>query len=109
MTMIAAGCLLLTAGLVAYIFTLPPQLESSPEKTRAVYLQERKEQVYENLRDLKFEYKAGKMPESDYQNMRTAMEEEAAAILAEMQSLERPFVPAPKINAKAGKLKGAKG
>jgi hypothetical protein len=88
MTIIAAACVLLTAGLITYVFVLPPEVESSPEKTRANYLHERKEQVYENLRDLNFEYKAGKMPEADYQNMRANMEEEAAAILAELETLE---------------------
>ena len=85
---IAAGCILLTAGLLAYVFILPPEVESGEEKTRASYLRERKEQVYENLRDLNFEHKAGKLPDADYRPMRAAMEEEAAAILAELETLE---------------------
>ena len=32
---------------------------SGAEKTRLAYLRERKEMVYENLRDLNFEYQAG--------------------------------------------------
>jgi flagellar basal body-associated protein FliL len=90
MTIIFAGCVILTAGLLAYMFTLPPEVETVEERTRVAYLRERKEQVYENLRDLNFEYKAGKLPEADYLTMRLAMEEEAAAILAEMENLERP-------------------
>ena len=35
-----------------------------PEKTRLAYLQERKEAVYENLRDLNFEHQAGKLPDA---------------------------------------------
>jgi hypothetical protein len=61
---------------------------SGPEKTRAAYLRERKEVVYENLRDLNFEHKAGKIPELDYQSMKNSLEEEAAAILAEISRLE---------------------
>jgi hypothetical protein len=53
-----------------------------------MYLRERKEVVYENLRDLNFEHNAGKVPESDYQSMRNSLEEEAAAILAEISRLE---------------------
>jgi hypothetical protein len=45
--------------------------------------------VYENLRDLNFEYKAGKFPETDYLAMRTSLENEAAAVLAEIEDLER--------------------
>jgi hypothetical protein len=61
---------------------------AGPEKTRVAYLHERKEVVYENLRDLNFEYKAGKVPEVDYQTMRNSLEDEAAAILAEITELE---------------------
>jgi hypothetical protein len=42
-----------------------------------------------NLRDLNFEYKAGKVPDVDYQSMRTSLEEEAAAIMAEIARLEQ--------------------
>jgi hypothetical protein len=45
--------------------------------------------VYENLRDLNFEYRAGKFPESDYVAMKNSLEEEAAAILAEIARLEQ--------------------
>jgi hypothetical protein len=86
--MIVAACVLLAAGLLAYVFHVPSQVEHSPEKTRLVYLRERKEVIYENLRDLNFEYKAGKFPEADYLAMRSNMEEEAAAVLAEIEMLE---------------------
>ena len=52
------------------------------------YLDERKEATYENLRDLNFEYKAGKLGEEDYAMQRAALEDEAAAILAEMDAIE---------------------
>lgn len=86
--MIAAACLLLTAGLLYYVFALPPLVERGPEKTRLAYLRERKEAVYENLRDLNFEYKAGKLSESDYQSLKVQLEDEAAALLAEIDRLE---------------------
>jgi hypothetical protein len=85
---VIAVCLLFTAAVVFYVFWLPGTLKLGPEKTRAAYLRERKEVVYENLRDLNFEYKAGKFPEADYQAMKNSLEEEAAAILAEIARLE---------------------
>ena len=85
---IIAVCLLFTAGIVFYVFYLPGTLKLGPEKTRVTYLRERKDVVYENLRDLNFEYKAGKFPEADYQAMKNSLEEEAAAILAEIARLE---------------------
>ena len=79
---------LFTVGCLYYVFYLPGRLYLGPEKTRLGYLRERKEAVYENLRDLNFEYKAGKFPESDYLAMKNSLEEEAAAILAEIARLE---------------------
>lgn len=81
-------CAVMTVVLFVYIFRVPPDLMKGAEKTRLAYLKERKEQVYENLRDLNFEYKAGKFPEGDYQQMRAALEDEAAALLAEIARLE---------------------
>ena len=86
---VLALCLAMSLGLFAYIFYLPSAVAAAPEKTRLSFLRERKETIYDNLRDLNFEYKAGKYPESDYQEMRAALEEEAAAVLAEMETLER--------------------
>jgi hypothetical protein len=81
-------CLIVTAGVLTYVLYLPGTLQMGPEKTRLAYLRERKDVVYENLRDLNFEFKAGKFPDSDYQSMKSSMEDEAAAILSEMASLE---------------------
>ncbi len=88
MTIIVAACVLLTIGLLAYIFLIPERVESGEEKTRLAYLRERKDVVYENLRDLNFEYKAGKFPEADYVGLRNNLEEEAVALLAEIEDLE---------------------
>ena len=82
-----AGLLLLFA-LFVYTFWPENVFASQREKTRLDYLLERKEQLYENLRDLNFEFKAGKFPDSDYQTMKTSLEEEAAAVLAEIARLE---------------------
>ena len=81
-------CVFVTVSVLLYVFHLPGTLQLGPKKTRAAYLRERKEVVYENLRDLNFEYKAGKFPEADYRNTKASLEEEAAAILAEITYLE---------------------
>jgi hypothetical protein len=81
-------CFLVTAASLLYIFHLPNQLYLGQEKTRAQYLRERKDAVYENLRDLNFEYKAGKVPDTDYQSLKSTLQDEAAALLAEISQLE---------------------
>ena len=81
-------CILVAAASLFYIFYLPGTLCLGPEKTRASYLRERKDAVYENLRDLNFEYRAGKVPDPDYQSLRASLEDEAATLLAEIARLE---------------------
>ncbi|MGA2855565.1 MAG: hypothetical protein ABSE40_01775 [Candidatus Sulfotelmatobacter sp.] len=88
MTSELAVCAVVTAAALFYIFYLPGQLFLGPEKTRASYLRERKDAVYENLRDLNFEYKAGKVPEADYHSLKSSLEDEAATLLAEIARLE---------------------
>jgi hypothetical protein len=85
-------CLILAATLF-YVFYLPGRLFLGPEKTRAGYLRERKDAVYENLRDLNFEYKAGKVPDADYSSLKSSLQDEAATLLAEIERLENN--PAP--------------
>jgi hypothetical protein len=87
--MIIALCALFTLGTLFYIFYPPQQVYVGPEKTRLGYLRERKEVVYENLRDLNFEYNAGKVPDQDYASLKSSLEDEAAAILAEISRLEQ--------------------
>ena len=84
---------LLGASLV-YIFSVPASVQLGPEKTRASYLRERKDAVYENLRDLNFEFKAGKVPDADYQSLKSSLQDEAATLLAEIARLEGNASPA---------------
>lgn len=81
-------CLAITAAAFYFVFHIPDRVTAGPEQTRVTFLNERKEAVYENLRDLNFEYKAGKLPVFDYQAMKASLEDEAAAILAEIELLE---------------------
>jgi hypothetical protein len=82
-------CALLAIGIFAYVFFMHDDETAGADKPRVVFLKERKDVVYENLRDLNFEYKAGKLPEADYQTMRSALEDEAVAVMAEIERLEQ--------------------
>lgn len=83
-----AGCLLLFA-LFLYTFWPENVFASQKEKTRLDFLLERKEQLYENLRDLNFEYRAGKYPDEDFEAQRAQLEAETAQLLAEIEHLQR--------------------
>src|SRR5215471_1782631 len=83
-------------ALALFVFVFFPVRDrgQAVEKTRLAYLYERKDVVYENLRDLNFEHKAGKFTEADFEAMRNGMEAEAARILAEIEKLEKAVVSA---------------
>jgi hypothetical protein len=82
------GCLV---AMVLFLYTFWPEnaFASQRQKTRLDYLEERKEQLYENLRDLNFEFRAGKYPEEDFREQRSQLENETAQLVAEMDHLER--------------------
>ena len=84
---LALGCLL---AMMLFLYTFWPEnaFASQRQKTRLDYLEERKEQLYENLRDLNFEYRAGKYPEEDFLAQRTQLENETAQVLAEIEHLQ---------------------
>jgi hypothetical protein len=82
------GAILLIA-LFLYTFWPENGFAGQTDKTRLEYLLERKEQLYENLRDLNFEFRAGKYPEEDYQEQRTSLERETAMLLAEIDHLQQ--------------------
>ncbi len=86
--MILAAAALLTVG--AFLFTLlvrakdlPPPAAASPLQP----LEERKASIYENLRDLQFEYRLGKLSEGDYQRTKLGLQRELAAVMAEIDKL----------------------
>ncbi len=80
-------CSVFASALFVWIF-YPADETEAEEKTRLTYLYERKDVIYENLRDLNFEHKGGKFTEKDFEIMRTSLESEAAGVLAEIEKLE---------------------
>lgn len=93
MSLIASGLLLIAVFL--FVFWPASNVEAQSIKTRLEYLRERREAVFENLRDLNFEYHSGKYPEEDYAAQRAALENEAAEIVAEIDVLETQTFVAP--------------
>lgn len=82
------ACAVLAIGVFVYVFYPQRRTELQSQKTRLEFLRERREVVYDNLRDLNFEYRAGKYPEEDYLAQRAGMENEAAQIVSEIEFLE---------------------
>src|SRR5277367_6787303 len=72
---------------------LPPPDPVSPTQ----HLDDRKAQIYENLRDLQFEYREGKLSDEDYQQTKLGLQKELAAVLGEIEKFGP--VPAPEVQA----------
>lgn len=74
---------------LAYIFWSNAKFNAAPgQKTRLDHLRDRLEVVYDNLRDLNFEYRAGKYELSDYNLQRNSLEAEAENLLVQIDRLE---------------------
>lgn len=87
-TLSLIACALLLIGLFLYVFWPDRNPQAQHNKTRLEYLRERRDALYDNLRDLNFEYNSGKYPEEDYAAQRATLENEAAEVLAEIDLLE---------------------
>ncbi|MGA7858185.1 MAG: hypothetical protein WCA11_09690 [Terracidiphilus sp.] len=82
------AAIMLAIALGIYTFWPENVFASQRQKTRLDYLLERKEQLYENLRDLNFEFRAGKYPEEDFVAQRAMLENETAQLMAEIEHLQ---------------------
>lgn len=77
-------------GIATLWFVFGVKFEPSdfaPHRSRLDQLLERRDAIYENLRDLRFEHRAGKFSEEDYEAMKRALEVEAARVIADMDKL----------------------
>lgn len=84
-TLIASA--LLTLALAVYIFFPEQKVTAQKEKPRLEFLEERRAMLYENLRDLNFEHRAGKYTDNEFAKERIALETEAAEVVTEMERL----------------------
>src|SRR5437773_8203523 len=82
---VLGACLMLAVAVALFIFYIQPDAaDLAPHGTKLDQLWERRDTIYDNLRDLRFEYRSGKYSEGDFESMRTALENEAALVLAEI-------------------------
>ncbi|HEX5422676.1 MAG TPA: hypothetical protein VFW94_03950 [Candidatus Acidoferrales bacterium] len=85
---IGIACALLAAAAIVFVFWVNfDESDAAPHRTKLDQLMERREAIYENLRDLRFEHRAGKFSETDYEEIKSSLEVEAARVLADMDRL----------------------
>ena len=89
---IALACVLAIA-VIAFILGVRAKDLPEPEpESPFLHLDERKAAIYENLRDLQFEYRVGKLSDEDYQNTKKDLQRELASVLAEVDALKAQLV-----------------
>jgi hypothetical protein len=94
---VLGACLALAAATVLFIFYIQPDASDlAPHRSKLDQLMERRDAIYDNLRDLRFEYRAGKYSEVDFEAMKNAMETEAALVLAEIDQVTEAGVKRPR-------------
>ena len=105
--MLVVACAALTLAALLYVFWLTPEplRAKTPAEREREYLAEKREVLYENLRDLHLEYRMGKLSDNDYQQVKATYQADMAALLAEMEGLPEssPALPADAQRAEAGR------
>lgn len=94
---VLGACLALAVATLLFIFYIRPDASDlAPHRSRLDQLMETRDTIYDNLRDLRFEYRAGKYSEGDYEAMKNALETEAALTLAEIDQVTEAGVRRPR-------------
>lgn len=89
---------------VTILFTLSIRAKDVPPPdpiSPTAHLDDRKAAIYENLRDLQFEYRVGKLSDEDYQQTKLALQKELAVVVAETTRILGGAPPTAKAAAAA--------
>jgi hypothetical protein len=98
---LSAAVVLVVGTLLFTLFVRSQDVPEAPVPSPTAHLEERKAQIYENLRDLQFEFRLGKLSDADYQKTKVDLQRELAKVLAEIDAVPAPAQPAKAKAAKA--------
>ena len=100
---IALACLVAVVVLVFILSVRSKDLPAPEPVSPFQHLDERKAAIYENLRDLQFEYRVGKLSDQDYQQTKLDLQRELAGVMAEIDRVKAEIaagkipVPTPEL------------
>ena len=113
---IALTCLIAIAVIAFVLMVRPQDLPDVEPPSPFRHLDERKASIYENLRDLQFEYRVGKLSDADYQHTKQDLQKELAAVMAEVDNVKAqlngnatPTPPKPLADARSDRSRDRKG
>jgi hypothetical protein len=105
---VLGACFALAVATGLFIFYIQPDASDlAPHRSKLDQLLERRDTLYDNLRDLRFEFRSGKYAENDYEAMKTSLENEAALLLAEIDQVTESQVRRPRSIKPAASDRGA--
>lgn len=85
---------ILAVGVIIYTLGVRAEDLPEPEPVSPVkHLEDRKAAIYENLRDLQFEYRTGKLSDEDYTQTKKGLQVELAAVLAQIEAVGTVAAP----------------
>jgi len=90
---LSAAVVLVVGTLLFTLFVRSQDVPEAPAVSPTAHLDERKAQIYENLRDLQFEFRLGKLSDADYQKTKLDLQRELAKVMAEIDAVQ-PVGPA---------------
>ena len=118
MVWLALTCILISLAAAIYVFRPLLSTAGSPfladidsRSTDLKRLLRRKETIYENIKDLDFEYKMGKLSDEDYQRLQQDYLTEAYGVVSRIEAIQpepvdrtdSPRAAAPKSGKRPGK------
>lgn len=105
---VIGACLALALATGLFIFYIQPDASDlAPHRSKLDQLLERRDTLYDNLRDLRFEFRSGKYAENDYEAMKISLENDAALVLAEIDQITESQVRRPRGVKPAASERGA--
>jgi hypothetical protein len=89
--MVLSAAVVLVVGTILFtLFVRAQDVPEAPAISPTAHLEERKAQIYENLRDLQFEFRLGKLSDTDYQKTKVDLQRELAKVLSEIDAVQPP-------------------
>ena len=87
--MVVVTCILLALGSLAFVLFVEPQAAAPSLLDELLTpLLRKREILYENLRDLNFEFRMGKLSDADYQEGKRSSQAELVPVLSSIEELE---------------------
>jgi NADH pyrophosphatase NudC (nudix superfamily) len=85
MSLVLAVVAVLAVTLLYTLFVRAKDIPAPDPVSPTRHLDERKAAIYENLRDLQFEYRVGKLSDADYAQTKLALQKELGVVVAETE------------------------